>query len=298
MINVAKGHRQKMDLFLNFKNKNYEAKYFEDIDPYLTKVSKTCLIISIVIIPFYPYSLVVVFQNLKGSLTAQIVSSVGASLIFFLMFVGYFAVWKFRPVMKRHQNATRWALDLFFFAVGAFYVYYYWEFSSSNVEPLNSYYTGWFHALKLVTLLSPISRWYFKMIAILAVILRLGISTYLVVYNPFVMMKLSQLVLLEILSTYLSERDRRRYFIEKQALYDETKVYKEIFDSASDGVVIYGLTEGLLYTNWSSEKHRWRNSEQSIQESLERILIKGYKKMSFSSLHVTTMKFPIKGLIF
>lgn len=97
-----------------------------------------------------------------------------------------------------------------------------------------------------------------------------------------------QMVLLEILITYFNEKDRRKYFIEKQQLYEETKVYKEIFDLTSDGVIIYGLQEGTLYRNWSNEKHRWWDIDESIEQNFEKISLKGYKKISQLSADMVT----------
>ena len=85
---------------------------------------------------------------------------------------------------------------------------------------------------------------------------------------------------MQVLKTYLNERDRRRFFLEKQALFEETKVHKEIFELASDGVVIWGLQDGLLYHNWSKEKYRWRDSEKTPQQNFEKIIVKNYKKIA------------------
>ena len=111
-------------------------------------------------------------------------------------------------------------------------------------------------------------------------ILRIGVSAIQQLHDdPYTITKIVQLSLIQILTTYLSERDRRGYFLEKQALFDETKVHKEIFELASDGVVIWGIQDGMLYHNWSQEKYRWRNSEKTPQQNFEKIIVKKYKKI-------------------
>ena len=266
-----------MDFFLNFKNKKHDAQYHEDIDPYLSKVWKTLLVFWIAILPFYPYSEIVIMQTTTER-GPEFIRAMFVSAIYGTMLVIPFIIYFKRPTLRRHQTITRWVLDLFFSLSGGYFAYFFWAYISPKTEPIFNYLLGWLQAFIMVALLSPISRWYLKAAAYLAIILRIGIGACLLVGSPYLIIKVIQMVLIQIPVTYLSERDRRSYFIEKQSLYEETKVYKEIFDLASDGVVIYGLKEGLLFHNWASGKYRWRQAEQSLQQNFEQIQIKGFNK--------------------
>ena len=267
-----------MDIFLNFKNKNHDAQYHEFIDPYLSKVWKTLFIFWVAIIPFYPYSEYVIMKDTTEKAAEAVRASITIT-IYFLMITIPFVIYFKKPALRRHQTITRWVLDLFFSLTGGYWAYYYWAYISPKAEPIFNYLLGWLQAFIIVTLLSPISRWYLKAAAYLAIILRIGIGSVLLVgSSPFLSIRIVQMLLIQITVTYLSERDRRKYFMEKQSLYEETKVYKEIFDLASDGVVIYGLKEGLLFHNWNNGKYRWRQAGQGLKQDFEQIQIKGFNK--------------------
>ena len=267
-----------MDIFLNFKNKKHEAQYHEDVDPYLSKVWKTLLVFWVAIIPFYPYSeyVIMIDTSEKG---AEAVRASITSTVYGLMVVIPFIIYFKKPALRRHQKITRWTLDLFFSLTGGYWAYYYWAYISPKTEPIFNYLLGWCQAFIIVTLLGPVSRWYLKAATYTAIVLRIGIGGILLIgSSPFIVIRVVQMVVIQVMVAYLSERDKRKYFMEKQLLSEETKVYKEIFDLASDGVVIYGLKEGLLFHNWAIGKYRWRQAEQSLQQNFERIQIKGFNK--------------------
>ena len=103
-----------MDLLLNFKNKNNEDKYYESIDSYLSKISKTCLVFIIAIIPFYPYSETFVYKNSKEP-KAEIARMTVLAFFYASATISFFVILKMRAKLKEHKKATRWLFDCFFF---------------------------------------------------------------------------------------------------------------------------------------------------------------------------------------
>ena len=267
-----------MDIFLNFKNKSYEAQFFDSIDPYLSKVVKAILISTVVVIPILPYTQYLIFQSSSPDAT-RIVRTVVVPVIYLVLVFAVVFIYKKKELLRRHQKATRMGFDILFTLVAGWYAYNFYEVNQNDANQKANYVTGWWHCLLSVTLFSPISRWYLKLAAFLAIILRIGISAYLAGSSALGLIQMVRMVILELLLTYYHEKDRRRYFIEKQALYEETKVFKDIFDLTSDGVIIYGLKEGMIFRNWSSDKYRWWHGDE-CRPNFERILLKGYKKMA------------------
>lgn len=268
---------QSMDIFLNFKNKAYETQFFGSIDPYLSKVIKASLISIIVVVPFLPYANYLLFQG--STLEDNLRRVILGSGIYVLLAIGVLIAYKKREFLRRHQKATRAGYDIFFAMIAGYYAYSFYDFNKKGADPMVNYVMGWFQCLLAVTLFSPISRWYLKLAAFLAIILRCGIGAYQTSESAFVLLQVLRMILLEVLLTYYHERDRRKYFLEKQALHEETKVFKEIFDLTSDGVVIYGLREGMLFRNWSHDKYRWWQGDD-CKPNFERILLKGYQQMT------------------
>lgn len=269
-----------MDFFLNFKNKSYEALYYESIDTYLSKIVKSCFTIMIVVAPFIPYQIYLLYHFKVASDSVTLRRSVLGSAIFLYFGVVALFIRMKGPMLKRNRVATRWGFDIMFNLMAIYIAYQFYDFNIDNPVLLSQYMFGWWECLLVVTVFSPISRWYLKLSAYLIVILRVGIGVYLATHAPGLLLKMFQMVFLEVFLIYFSEKDRRRYFIEKRHLYEETKVYKEIFDLTSDGVIIYGLQEGMLFRNWSNEKHRWWKSDSSVDQNFEKIILKGFKKVS------------------
>ena len=267
-----------MDIFLNFKNKSYEAQFYESIDPYLSKVVKACLISVIVVLPFFPYTQYEVFRNATSDVP-RFVRAVVSPSIYALLALSVVFIYKKREFLRRHQKATRMGFDIFFTLVAGWYAYSFFDLNNNDANNRVNYITGWWHCLLAVVLFSPISRWYLKLAAFLSVILRIGIGSYLESQSTVGLLQMVRMIMLEVLLTYYHEKDRRKYFIEKQALYEETKVFKDIFDLTSDGVILYGLKEGMIFRNWSNDKYRWWQGDE-CRPNFERILLKGYKKMA------------------
>ena len=267
-----------MDIFLNFKNKSYEAHFFDSVDPYLSKIVKASLISIVAAVPFLPYTQYTSFQGATHDAT-KIVRAIIQPLIYLLLALAVVFIYKKKEMLRRHQKATRMGFDIFFTLIAGWYAYNFFDLNQNNVSSGIHYITGWWHCLLAVTLFSPISRWYLKLAAFLAIILRIGIGSYLLTPGARGIIHIVRMVILEVLLTYYHEKDRRRYFIEKQALYEETKVFKDIFDLTSDGVILYGLKEGMIFRNWSNDKYRWWQGDE-CRPNFERILLKGYKKMA------------------
>lgn len=277
-----------MDYFLNFKNKSYEAQYYEPIEPYLSKIVRSDIVIVLVMVPVLPYTYYWQFHSGTSTVEENIVRTVTGSVIFvFMGLVGLF-IHKNWDHLRRHPKASRWSFDILLVLIAGYFAYQFFYFTQDHDSSMFQYIYGWLQGFLCVVTFSPISRWYLKLFAYLIVILRVGIGCYLLSYSHLLLIKMFQMVLLEILITYFNEKDRRKYFIEKQQLYEETKVYKEIFDLTSDGVIIYGLQEGTLYRNWSNEKHRWWDIDESIEQNFEKISLKGYKKISQLSADMVT----------
>ena len=268
-----------MDIFLNFKNKNYEAQFFDSVDPYLSKIVKSSLIFLVVIVPFYAYTQYLLFQNPTVDLATNIRRCILGFSIYIILGFAVLFIYKKKALLRKHQKATRWSFDVFLLLISGYYAYQYYDFNKDGVDPLTQYMLGWWQCLLAVTLFSPISRWYLKLASFVAIIVRIGVGTYITTESELALIKMFQMVILEVLLTYYHEKDRRRYFIEKQALHEETKVYKEIFDLTSDGVIIYSLKDGMIFRNWANDKYRWWQGED-CRQNFERIVLKGYKQLA------------------
>lgn len=269
-----------MDLLLNFKNKNYDAKYHESFDPYLRKVLKTNFAYMITVLPFFPYSEYVVIK-ISVDTQAEIIRAAFISVLYAFLIINSIIILKLKPLISRHQKLTRWAFDIFYCVFGAYFAYHFWVYSSNAKDPISNYIVGWMASFMAFLMVGPISRWYLKLATYLVIILRIGSCAYIIEYSSFILLKVIQIVLMEILVVYLGERDKRKHFIEKQLLFEETTVYKDIFELATDTFAIYGLKEGLLFHNWTTnEKCRWRNSERSLEQNFGNIHITGYKKIA------------------
>lgn len=269
-----------MDCLLTFKNKKYEAYYYESIEPYLMKIIRACIISVIVVVPFLPHTYYLLFKYGTTSLQSSIRRTVLGSFVYVLLTLIVIVIYKNWNFLRRHGKATRWGFDIFFNFVAGFFAFQFYDFNVENADPLNQFIYGWWECFLIIAVFSPISRWYLKLSAFLIVIFRIGISVYISTRSELLLTKMFQMAALETLLIYFHEKDRRKFFIEKQHLYEETKVYKEIFDLTSDGVIIYGLKEGTLYRNWSNEKHRWWNIDEGIEQNFEKIILKGCKKVS------------------
>lgn len=277
-----------MDIFLNFRNKNYEAEYFQSIDPYLSKIIKTCLIIVFVVVPFMPYTNYLLWQS-GPSLGVFLQRLIIPVILYLLLALATIFIYKKRETLRRHQNATRWGFDIFFNLIAGYYAYQNYDFSKDGVDPMTQYLFGWWQCLLAVTMFGPISRWYLKFSAYLSVVLRIGIGVYLLQESAMILTKMFQMILLVALVTYFHEKDRRRYFIEKQLLYEETKVYKEIFDLTSDGVVIFGLKDGMMFRSWKDEKYIWWKNTEDCMRNFEKISLRGYKEMAQLPLNIVSL---------
>lgn len=269
-----------MDYFLNFKNKNYEAQYNESIEPYLSKIVRSNLITVVVVVPFLPYLYYMQYKDAIDTDKGNIIWSAIGSIIFVFLGVLAICIRKKWEILRKHRNATRWGFDILFNFIAGYHAYQFWNFVDDNGSPTYHYTYGWWHCFLCVTVFNPISRWYLKLSAYLIVILRTGIGVYLTTHCHLLVIKIIQMVFLEALLTYFSEKDRRKYFIEKQQLYEETKVYKEIFDLTSDEVIIYGLQEGMMFRNCSNETHRWWKTDEDIEQNFKNIILKEYNMVS------------------
>lgn len=268
-----------MDLLLNFKNKAYETEYHASIDSYLRKIIKSNLAVGIVVLPFTPYIAYLAFRNSEDGWSAVLIrrTVTNASLYAILILVAMF-IYKAWSKLIKHKTITRWIFDIFFIAVAGYYAYQFWDVNKGTSDSTTNYLMGWYQCLLTVALFGPISRWYLKLTAYLVIILRFGIQIHLQNQSEFVLVRLIQMILLEALLTYSNERDARKYFLEKQSLYEESKVFKEIFDMTSDGVIIYGLQDGMSFQNGYSQKCVWWQSERNLQQNLQKIKLKGFKR--------------------
>ena len=269
-----------MDHLLKFKNKKYEAYYYGPVEPYLMKIVRACLISVIVVVPFLPYTLYVQWKHGIASVPAFVRRCILACLVYVILAVLVLAIYKYWDFLRKHRKFTRWSLDIFFNLVSGFWSFQFYDFNSDSSDPLNQFIYGWWECFLVISVFSAISRWYLKLTAFLIIIIRIGIGVYISTGSDLLLIKMFQMIALEILIIYYHEKDRRKFFIEKQHLHEETKAYKEIFDLTSDGVIIYGLQEGTLYRNWSNEKSRWWKTEDNDEQNFEKILLKGYKKVA------------------
>lgn len=269
-----------MDYFLNMKNKSYEAQYYDSIDPYLSKIVRSNIITVVVVVPFVAYAYYVHVKDVPMTTETAVRRGVLGSFMYVLLMLLVIFIYKKWDFLRRHKKAARWSLDIFYNFVAGYFAYQFYDYSAPLSSPLTQLIYGWFNCFLISAVFSAISRWYLKISAFLIIILRIGIGVYIDSQSDMLFQKMFQMAALKSLLIYFHEKDRRKYFIEKQRLYEETKVYKEIFDLTSDGVIIYGLKEGMLFRNWSNEKHRWWDSDENTERNFEKIIMKEYKKVS------------------
>lgn len=267
-----------MDIFLGFKNKDYKLKYHQEIDPFLDKVITSNLVVTIAGLPFDAAVQYFRFRDLATPILVRRILLSTFTFVFLLAMV--FVVKRLRARLRRYVITTTWLIDIFYVILAAYLSYTQWDFMRYEEQPEANYYWGWWSSLVAVALMNPISRWYLKITAFLIFILQMGIASYLSTRDEAILVNIFQMVLLQALLVYLTEKDNRRYFIEKQSLYDETKVFRKIFDETADGVIVYGIKEGVLYKNWSNQKHHWWMSEFNVEENLKNIALEGFKKAS------------------
>lgn len=269
-----------MDIFLNFKNKEYGRKYTQDIDAYLSLVCRSNIIVALVVLPFFPLTQIKSFQGNTFPTSVNIERTVITVSIYTILLFVAFIIWRFRPWFRKHQELTRWIFDIFYNFVAGCLAYQYWETGLYSTDGFIRYFAGWWNTLTTVALFNSISKWYLKLSAYMIIILRIGISSYLNTGGINIIIVIVQVCILQILTTYLNERDQRGTFMKMQKLYDETKAFKDIFDETTDGVIIYGMKEGLIFRNWSNEKYQWWQNDQSLEEIFQKIALKGFKKAS------------------
>lgn len=279
-----------MDYFLNFKNKKYESLYYDSIDPYLAKIIKSNLVILIVVVPFLPYTQSLRFRNPNISTSQSIQRTLTTCILYCLLALLVLFIIKTRSSLKKHHKITRWSFDLFFNLIAGYYAFQFWENNKDGDDAIFQYFVGWWQSTIAFALLSPLSRWYLKLGAYLTFILRIGVGAYLSTHSTVILIRMIQILLLKVLLTYLNERDDRKFFLEKQFLYEETKVYKDIFDLTSDGVIIYGLKEGLLFRNGSHQNYRWWQEDQSLEQNFAQVQLKSYKKTNHMPSNVVIFK--------
>ena len=102
-----------MDLLLRFRNNNYEEKYHEHIDAYLSKVSKTCVVLMFGLVPFYPYSLYFEVTHLPDFVgviaRGSIISFLYASAVL-IPFIIHFA----RESLQKHKKSNKISVGFIF----------------------------------------------------------------------------------------------------------------------------------------------------------------------------------------
>lgn len=260
-----------MDRFLNFKDKSYSAKYQGDLEFYTARQLYIQTILTLIVGSFTPY-----YQYKRYHAEGNY-AVIRKSLTIIFFYCGFLLiaiiVRKYRTKLIKHQNKLILFFDLLYLASSVFYMFIIWE---NNVREANSairYLNGWLACLIIIHMFANITRWYIKLAAYFVIILRTGIGTYLLTCSNLPILLTAQLVMLLSLMAYCTEKVQREQFIEKQLLFDESQSFRDILQQTTDGIIIIGIEEGLLFQNWTSERHRWWDSRLTFDENMMKIQV-------------------------
>lgn len=281
-----------MNFFLEYKNKQYDSKYHGNLDSYTAHMIFTHMILGIAALPIVPISQFVVLSEIT-ELSTRIANGIKWISFFILLFVLGLLARTFRSKLARYQRKVRWALDLFYTALSAYMVILFWDGITGHAASGTQYLIGWWHCLICYTTLSVISRWYLKAAAFVMIVGRLTIGHYLNTGSMFSIMVMIEIIAFLLLNAYFYERDEKKRFIEKQKLSEESQIFREILDHATQGIIICDLQGGIQFRNWAHGKYSWWNEESSLTGNFDQIFVEQQRNFTEYHSEIVRSNLPI-----
>ena len=254
------------------KNTKKTLGYNENIDDYTAKMFHTHTFLGLAAIPFTPFTQ---YEFIKDSNFTNLSIAVGVlwCVFFWVLLIIGLVVRRLSKRLEKHPKTARWCLDLINTSIAGYLAWSSWHKSIGATNPKVGFISGWWNSLVALAVLNTISRWYLKILAYGTVVFCMFFKTFADTERLRVLFTLFEVMIYFMLSNFLSYRDSKKKFLEKQKLYEETQIFKEILDLTTDGILIYGLREGLMYRNWEKKKYKWWNEDQPINGNLKKIKI-------------------------
>ena len=253
------------------KKKKPANTHYESMDDYTARLFHTHTILGMAAIPFTPYTQYETIKEANFSTQSIVLGFVWFGFFWALLFMGIIAR-RMRKRLERQPKAARWCLDIITMLLSGILIWNMTHKSKSHDDDTQiRFVTGWWNGLVTLSVLSTISRWYLRALSYAGVVAGITITAFLDTDRIRALFILIQIMIYFVLSNFLSERGSRKKFLEKQKLYEETQVFKEILDQTTDGILIYGLQEGLMYRNWENNKYKWWKEDQTIDQNLKKI---------------------------
>ena len=246
--------------------------YNENMDDYTARIFHSHAILAVAAIPFSFY---IHYDGIREANFAprSIINGVLWCSFFWVLLIMGIVARRFTKKFEKHPRFWRWALDLMTTSLAGFLIWSVALNVGKSVNPYARYVTGWWSSLMCLSIFSTISRWYLRTMAYTSVVAIVVIYAYIETGKLRVLFILFQVLIYFVLSNFLSDRNSKRKFMEKQKLYEETQVFKEILDQTTDGILIYGLKEGLMYRNWETNKYKWWKEGHTLDENLKMIKV-------------------------
>ena len=254
------------------KHKKPAAEYNENIEDYTARIFHTHAILGLAALPFTPYNQYEIMKQSNFSANS-IIHGVGWNLFFLILFIMGICARKFKKRFERHPKISRWCFDIMTTCLAGYLSWASIEKSEAPGDSQIKFIGGWWISMITLSLLNTISRWYLRTLAYAAIVLNITIKAYAELCQLRLILILVEIMIYFLLSNYLSEKDSKKKFMEKQKLYEETQVFKDILDQTTDGILIYGLQEDLIYRNWENNKYKWWKEGQALDENLKQIKI-------------------------
>lgn len=259
-----------MNIFLKFKNKKIESLFYNNLDSYTAHMMITHTSLSIAGLPT-----VLINQYFLTERNWMKHFKRGMQWISFftvLLLLGILAR-IFRSRLEKHKAIVRWVLDLFYTGLSGFLLDIVWEAMNQQGATNVRYIVGWEHCLFYLVTLSIISRWYLKVAAFSAVIMRLAIGAYINTGQLAFISTMCGIIVFTSLNTYFQERNEKNRFIEKYKLHTETLIFKEVLSQITEGIIISDLEGNIQFRNLSDGKFSWWDAAHTFQENLGQIQV-------------------------
>ena len=292
-----------MNPLLVFKNKNHETKYLSDLDSYTSRILYAHSIlaaVSVVITPIKEHFWFNDEHNKQQRIKNVLIEVLG---FFFLLAVAI-VMRVTRRRLERFKRATIKILDFFYTAFSLYVIYTFVDFLRYDKRFFSDYSLAWWHFFTCCLVFEPIQRWYLKLLAFLAVMIRLMLMTRPGVSFDdlrnlgdlkLIMCSLVQVAVGVCLVIYMVERHKRGNHLAKELLQEENSSLKQIIELCSDGVLICDMKGDIEYTSRVLQNSRWWKAKSNLFANLTMIQVKPSMLSSIETVNYIYLKYM--GLI-
>ena len=249
-----------------------KVEYNENMDDYTARMFHRHAILGLATLPFSPFNHYEAIKEANFSTRSIVYGVLWCSFFWVLLIMGIVAR-RFTKKFEKHPKIWRWVLDIMTTLLAGFLIWSMTQKSRPNDIPQTKQAIGWWISLIALSVFNTISRWYLRTLAYIAVVATMTINAYLETGKLRMLFLFIQMTIYYVFSNFLSHRDSKKKFLEKQKLHEETQIFKEILDQTTDGILIYGLQEGLMYRNWEKNKYKWWREDQAIDGNFKEIKI-------------------------